>query len=131
MKKKPKPNKVLPKGAFLIKPVRLVLGDWSPLVFDAKVVRAGITWYRVKGGLSEGDNSREDWLADVPKICISVHDYHWNGDTFGPQHGSFDKAVKAESKAALRNSKERLAEKQELVLELKNSIAVLEKSCAK
>ncbi len=60
-------------------------GAWVEMTFDAEFFHRGIRWLRVKGGMGErGD--REDWVADIPNVSISVHDYHWNGDSFGPNH---------------------------------------------
>lgn len=122
---------MLPKGARLMKPARLSLGGWSKLTYDAKVLRSGITWYRVKGGLAEEDNSREDWIADTPEICVSVHDYQWNGDSFGTNYGSFDKAVRGEAKRFLAFGKHRLEELQQKIAGLKTGIAILEGSIRK
>lgn len=95
-----KPNAKLPRGAKkLPKPVHKKLGCWVQLTYDAVVERYGIKWYRVKGGFAEGDNSREDWCADVDQCCLAVHDYHWNGDDFGPSYKSFDDACAGEIKS--------------------------------
>jgi hypothetical protein len=81
----------IPHGYELIhSPVELQLGTFVPLVYDAKLQRNTIMWYRVQNGFgSRGD--REDWVADLP-VSVSVSDYHWNGSDFGPSYGTFDNA---------------------------------------
>lgn len=81
-----------PKG---IKPIKLTasIGNWVRMQFDAYIVRNGIRWLRVKGGMS-GNNDREDWVADLPEVCISVSDYNWDKRLdFGTCYGSFEKAI--------------------------------------
>ena len=68
--------------------------------FDAKVERLGLRWLRVKDGMC-GRSEREDWVADVPFACVSIHDYHWNGERFGANHGSFNNAIIEETKSGL------------------------------
>ena len=82
------------------KPLRKKIGAWVEMEFDAAIRVRGIRWLRVRGGLG-GEFRHEDWVADVPAICCSVHDYHWNGDDFGPNYGSFLGAIRAEMKLSL------------------------------
>ena len=90
---KHKPNTKLPKGARLLpQPVRKKVAGWTEMEYDAEVERLGLTWLRVRGGMG-GREDREDWVAKTPALCISVHDYHWNGDDFGPDYGTFDNAI--------------------------------------
>lgn len=130
MKSKPervKANTVLPKGARSIEPAKhAVIGAWKPQFFDAKVERHGITWYRVQNGMG-GRNDREDWCADVPGVCIAVHDYHYNGEEFGANHGTFDNACLQEARIHLRQAKK---EREKKLVELKainKALAILEK----
>lgn len=122
-----KPNTVLPKGAKAITPpVKMKLDAWTEQEVDATVQRHGLTWYRVKGGMG-GRGDREDWVADVPAVCISVHDYHYNGEDFGPNHGSFDNACLQEARKSLEHAKE---EREENMVELKainKALAILER----
>ncbi len=122
---KSKPNTVLPKGGKLIKPLRKKIGTWVEMEFDATCRRNGLTWFRVKNGMGErGD--REDWVADVPGVSISVHDYHYNGEDFGPSYGSFDNACLQESIRALHFAREELAKKRAALASLENGIKVIE-----
>lgn len=71
-----KANSILPDGAKLMPVEILKIGSWSPLKMDASYERHGTTWFRVKGGMG-GSGDREDWVANIFGVCISVHDYMW------------------------------------------------------
>lgn len=119
---RPKPNAKLPAGAEMLpKPIRKKFGDWVEMVFDAKISRYGITWYRVKGGMG-GDNSREDWVADLP-FCASVHDYHWNGDSFGASYGSFEASLDAQMRQSRKYAAYQLRELEKEVATLGKALA--------
>lgn len=106
---KTKPNTVLPEGGRLITPAKLRLGRWVEMKYDATVKRAGVDWFRVKNGMGDrGD--REDWCADIPGVSVAVHDYHWNGEDFGPSYGSFDAAVAGQLTFASQCLRERIAD---------------------
>ena len=69
------------------------IAGWAEMEFDASVVRHGITWLHVKNGMG-GGGDREDWVADLPGITLSVHDYNWDGQSFGVKMGkTFNKVV--------------------------------------
>lgn len=89
-----KPNTVLPKGGKLLNPIRTAsIAGWSEMQYDAKVKCAGLTWLRVKGGMG-GDNSGEEWVADIPSGCLSVHDYSWRAPRWGfDKWNSFEEAA--------------------------------------
>lgn len=130
---KTKPNSTLPNGGELIPVTRVKTGTWREMAVDARVERNGICWYRVKGGMGErGD--REDWIAAVPGIGISVHDYHYNGEDFGPNHGTFDNACLQEALKQLEYAKQTRAEKKAELANLESGISLLEtiptQSCA-
>jgi hypothetical protein len=94
----------LQKGAKMLpKPITKKVGAWGKMEFDAAIRVYGVRWLRVKDGLG-GRGDREDWVADLPEVCVSVHDYHWNGDDFGANHGSFRGAIKAEMKSSLQHA---------------------------
>lgn len=100
------------------------MGSWVKMTFDAKVERCGIVWFRVKDGLGKrGD--REDWVANIPHICVSVHDYQWNGDEFGANHGSFDNACIQELKSSLAGAIFRLKEQERGIANLRSAIQKL------
>lgn len=120
----------LPKGAKIIKPITKKVGTWVKLGFDAKVMRNGITWLRVKGGFG-GRGDREDWGAVLPGISLFVSDYHWNGDSFGESYGSFDNAVKAKTYEALKYAKEEAMKKRKLLSILDASIKRLQMAIRK
>lgn len=109
-----KPNTRLPKSARRLKPeLVLTVGNWVEQTFDAEVWRYGVRWLRVKGGFGDGQYPREDWIAEIPAVAISVHDYHWNGDTFGDNYGTFDNACKQELKKELQFIHSRIIETEE------------------
>jgi hypothetical protein len=124
-----KPNTVLPKGAKLLnKPVRKQTGNWVSMVFDAKLVRKGITWLRVKDGMS-GNNDREDWVADIPKICASAHDYEWREPRFGAyKYNSFKEALDGAVALAIDYTDESIQNREEALIATKASMAKLRKA---
>lgn len=79
----------LPEGARTIRPRRIGPGyNWDETMkIDAKLVRNGVTWFRVMGGFG-GEGKREDWVMGVNGMGESVCDYNWNGEKFGPNLGS-------------------------------------------
>lgn len=100
----------LPKGAKRIDPpLTKEVGNWVAMEYDAEFDWFGIRWLRAKGGFSD-NGDREDWVADIPGVNISVHDYHWGGSSFGPNRGSFLGAIEAETKAALQMTVNRAKE---------------------
>ena len=128
---KEKPNTIKRPGMVLLKgsPVKK-LGGWNALTVDARLVWRGITWYRVKGGFSStGD--REDWVADVGGTCVSVSSYHWNGESFGANHGSFDNAMLQESKLAASHAQYHIAKLEADLASKKKGLALLKKSIKK
>lgn len=121
-----KPNSKLPRGARLLKPmVTKEIGSWVRMTFDASVERYGVRWLRVYKGMGS-DGRREDWVADIPCFGISVHDYHWNGDTFGADHGSFDNACLAELECGVRSARSIAAEQSEKATKLLKAANLLE-----
>lgn len=125
-----KPNTVLPKGAILITPITFQIGQWVKIEYDAKLTRKNINWYRVRGGMSER-NDREDWVADIPGYCVSVHDYHWNGHPFGENHGTFSNALKQELKRVLQYGPKDIKEKEQEILVLKCGLEKVRKFLSK
>ncbi len=113
----------LQKGAELLpKMQRIKLGQWPEMKYDAKLSFQGIVWYRVQGGMGErGD--REDWVADIPGVCISIHDYYWNGSNFGPSYKSFEESMIGELKRGFRNH-------SHSVYQLRKKLSVAEESLA-
>lgn len=125
------PNAKLQKGAVLLPDVLTKeTGTYVKMEFDARGEYFGLTWLRVKDGMG-GRGDREDWVADIPGVSISVHDYHWNGEDFGANHGSFIGAIKAEMQLAFRyatgTEKELLAK----IKEVRSGIALIRASIAK
>ena len=114
---KPKPNTVLPEGGELIDPVEMELGSYVKLTYDAKVEMHGVTWYRVKGGLGQSNyrrtHEREDWVADIPRFSVSVHDYEWNGSDFGNNYSSMSEAMADALQRSLKWAEARVKETEE------------------
>ena len=122
------PNTFLPEGAKKLKPtLRLKIAGWVEQEFDAEVTRGGIRWLRVKDGLG-GYKDREDWIADIPELCVAVHDYNWTDTGFGKNYGSFDKAIKGILEKTLSMADERYAEALKRVSRLKDAISDLGKA---
>ncbi len=97
-----------PSGAVILpKPLRLELGAWVPMDYDASIEVDGIAWLRVHGGRGDGQrtgwNPREDWAAMVPGVALTVGRYfskpsEWRA---GGQHADFFSAARAEVTAKL------------------------------
>lgn len=58
------------------------IGGLVEMKFDRELFRRGIRWLRVKDGMC-GRGDREDWVADVEGLTVSVHDYQWKPPYFG------------------------------------------------
>jgi hypothetical protein len=110
-----------------ITPVKKKIGCWVEMTFDAVTERFGVRWLRVKDGFG-GRGDREDWVADIPHGCLSVHDYHWNGDGFGPDYGSFDGAIRGETKLMVDSLHHRENELRERLRKIQATVEILEKS---
>lgn len=119
----------LQDGARLIS-VRKTTGTWVEMEYDARGEYFGIIWLRVKDGMG-GRGDREDWVADIPGVSIAVHDYHWNGEEFGSNHGSFLGAIKAETQRALDYANRKLAELQQKTANMSGGIALIQASISK
>ena len=123
------PNVYLPYGAQLITPREVYCGTWRPQIVDAEVTLEGIKWYRVQGGFGDLDgkrrNEREDWIADIESISVSVHDYHWNGLDFGSDYGTFENACRQELALALRHALESEQQKTRELEKLRQGIDTL------
>lgn len=99
-------NTVLPKGGKLLKkPLKKKTGNWVEMIFDAEVLVEGIRWLRVQGGMGQGSplprnsNPREDWVADIPHGCASVHDYQFREPRWGfHEYNSFEEACREQLK---------------------------------
>jgi len=116
----------LPEGAYLLSSLKtLSLGSFTPQIVDAAIEKYGVTWYRVKGGFG-GRNDREDWIADLP-ISVSIHDYHWNGEDFGPDYGSFENAMYEELKKGLELAHLELQKAIEIQSSMDDAITLLER----
>lgn len=120
-----KPNTVLPDGGKLIPVLRKKVGNWVEMEFDAEVMRFGQRWLRVKDGMG-GRNDREDWIMDIPGQGVSIHDYHWNGEDFGANHGSFDNAILEEMKLSRGYASEKRAELLGKLRDMERSIELLD-----
>lgn len=123
------PNTRLPKGGSPLKRLlKKKIGGWVEMSFDATFVRHGIRWYRVKDGM--GDNGdREDWVADLPESCISLHDYNWNRlwcDTV--YYGDFETAVLTALKRELHHEREKIIELHDKIERLRMSVELVENS---
>ena len=92
-------DKILPRGAKLLNPhIKKKVGSWCEQEFDAKVERFGITWFRVHLGMG-GSGGREDWVADIPNGCLSIHDYQFRKPYWGMhRYKSFDDAIVGQMK---------------------------------
>ena len=119
----------MPKITLFKEPIKLKTGGWVEQEFDAALECFGVRWLRVKDGMG-GDGRREDWVADVPAVSVAVHDYHWNGDDFGPDHGSFVGAIKGESKSSMEYAIQRIKEKRAEITNLERGVAILRASLA-
>lgn len=127
----------LPKGAILFKnPLTKKTGIWNELTFDAKVERYGITWLRVMGGFGSRSQAgwhfrpttawpQEDWIADLPGICISVHDYNWDKGNFGTKYNCFNDAVIGETRGALDCAMESKKELLKTMATLNSGIEII------
>lgn len=114
----------LPKDAtFLPEVQELKLGTWLPMKYDAEMTRHGVRWLRVYGGM--GDRfDREDWVADL-SVCISIHDYQWNGSSFGADHGTMDNACYEELRSGLRYAIQEKEKAEKRLGELNHTIDLL------
>jgi hypothetical protein len=97
-----KTDSKLPRGAVLISPPeKREIAGWAEMKYDARCVRYGITWLRVKDGIG-GRGDREDWVADLPAMTVSVHDYHFHAPYWGiERYPSFNAAIKGQIKRAV------------------------------
>lgn len=104
------------------------IGGWNEMEYDKTIVRKGITWYRVKDGMG-GQGDREDWVASVPELCISVHDYQWREPRWGIiSYPSFKAALDGEILRGIESGKSRLEKKKAEIERLTTAVAMLEKS---
>lgn len=117
----------LPKGAKLVNPFTKKIGSWVEMTFDAEVIRYGIKWYRVKDGMGVS-GEREDWVADLPAGCLSIHDYHWNGNPFGRDWGTFNGAIMGETKLFLQDQQARLLEFRQKITKVEATLRQLKQS---
>lgn len=121
-----KPNFPLPHGATLVDPPeKRAVAGWSEMEYDARCVRRGITWLRVKDGMGrKGD--REDWVADLPAYCISVHDYQFRAPYWGlEQYPSFNAAIKGQMKRAIQHANELAEEQTRKAAALRKTVGLL------
>jgi len=123
------PNSVLPKGAKLIKPpIEKEVGGWVLQEFDARVERLGLTWLRVKGGMG----GSEDWIADIPSGCVSIHDYEWREPRWGSaRYESFDEACAGRIARAIEHQKHKAAELRQKAEEADESVVLLARAIAR
>lgn len=117
----------LQPGAELLPEVRTVtVGTLVPQKVDATINSAGLTWFRVYGGFG-GRFDREDWIADLPAISVSVCDYHWNGSDFGPSYDSFENACRGQMEFALRSARHTKSQMEAKLTMITAGIAQLER----
>lgn len=111
-----KPNTILPKGGKLLKPPRKHrAGNWVEMVFDAEVQCADARWLRVKDGMGESGD-REDWVADIPHVSASVHNYQFRPPYWGcVKYKSFEAACKGQLLKACQSARIKLKRLQEEV----------------
>lgn len=108
-------------------PIKMKLGRCVEMEYDAALEFSGIRWFRVHKGMGcRGD--REDWVADVPGICVSVHNYQWRAPFWGlVRYESFRAAMIGEAKSALESAAYRIAEKEKEVFTLRKGMESLER----
>lgn len=106
----------LPKGSRKIVPVKKEIGHWVKMTYDAQLIFRGVQWLRVKDGMS-GNADREDWVANLGGVCISVHDYCFRAPYWGHEShrakdifGAMDIQLKEGLQQAENTQKERLKE---------------------
>lgn len=126
------PNTQLPKGAKLLKkPLTHSIGGWSEMELDAVVERQGIKWFRVKGGMGDGGD-REDWIANIPSGCLSVHDYQWREPRWGfEKFNSFNEAVTAQIKRGIDFAKKKAVEYRQNADNADQTVQLLERALRK
>lgn len=121
-----KPSPSLQLGAELLaETITLKTGTLVPQRVDASLELFGLTWFRVLGGFG-GRFDREDWIADLPGINVTVCDYHWDGSDFGPSYGSFEDACRGRLEDALCVARATKLEMEAQLATLTSSIARLE-----
>lgn len=126
----------LPSGAVPLGPLEIKTGGWEPLAVDARLDFEGITWARVEGGFGSGQKTgwhpREDWIAIVPGVALSVGRYFAKPDEWGRGHHddvvSMEDAMREEVASKLSFAYHRLVEAQATVRQLARGIALLESS---
>lgn len=121
----------LPPGArMLARPVQLDTGGWVPQTVDAVLEFEGVTWARVQGGFGDGQRTgwhpREDWVAVVPAVAISVSRYFDKPDVWDRKSQTMQEAMRAEVQTKLGHARYTLREAQERVRRLERAIALLE-----
>lgn len=122
-------NKTMPplqKNAVLLPQVESVdIATFVPLKVDARVEVCGVTWLRVYGGFG-GRFDREDWIAVLPAVAISVCDYYWNGSDFGPSYGSFENACRERLTQAVSFARSKKSKLESEIDKLIEAITLLE-----
>jgi hypothetical protein len=95
-------------------PVTKKIGSWVELDFDRRLMYAGLAWYRVKDGFG-GRGDREDWVADVPSVGLSVTNrgsrgfssgrrgWGWEGDRTFREEADYQIALGLQSAAQRRD----------------------------
>lgn len=128
--RQPVPPLPLPSDArALARPLRMKVGGYVEMSFDAYLELDGITWLRAEGGFGDGQRTnwhrREDWVAMTPGIACSVGRYFEHPDHWGRGLGarntkptSIHAAMRAELIDKLRYSDHSLREAQEKLARL-------------
>jgi hypothetical protein len=116
----------LQSGAKLLAQTATVrTGTLKPQEVDASLDLVGLTWFRVHGGFG-GRFDREDWIADLPGVSVTVCDYHWNGSDFGLSYGSFEAACRGQLEFSLQNARTAKSEAETKLATLAAAIARME-----
>lgn len=118
-----RPNTILPNGAKPIEPRTVTVGSTLPQVVDAAIMLDGILWYRIQRGFG-GRGDREDWIANIPALSVSVSDYHWNGEDLG-SYGTFENACRQQLISALEYGKQIEQKKKEELKDIESAITML------
>lgn len=122
----------LPKGGKLLEPaIKRQIGGWSEQELDAKIIRFGLTLYRVKDGMG-GNGDREDWIVDVPSGCVSIHDYQYRAPYWGfEKYSSFDKAIAGQIQRGIEHEKGKIINHERKAEEARKSLQLLKHALTK
>lgn len=113
------------------KPVTIKIGGWVQMDYDAKMRVNGIEWIRVKDGLS-GKGDREDWIANIPSGCVSIHDYQYREPRWGfEQYRSMKAAMIGQLRVYIDSTVDRIRDLTERIELAKVSIKIAKAAVSK